>query len=121
SSANAVQAAPAGLAITISSAAALAGTSIATTAIATSTKAIAMTTLQKTFIAAALTAAIGTSIYEANKASTLQTQVQTLEQRQIPLAVQNPQLTRERDDATRQLAALRDENGRLARDQAELL
>ena len=47
-SANAVQAAPAGLAVTISTAAALAGTTLATTATATATKAIVMTTLQKT-------------------------------------------------------------------------
>ena len=45
-SANAVQAAPVGLAVTISTAAALAGTTLATTATATATKAIAMTTLQ---------------------------------------------------------------------------
>ena len=51
-SANAVQAAPVGLAVTISTAAALAGTTIATTATATATKAIAMTTLQKTLITA---------------------------------------------------------------------
>src|ERR1022692_4414750 len=49
-SANSVQAAPAGLAVTISAAAALVGTSLATTATATATatKAIVMTTLQKT-------------------------------------------------------------------------
>jgi len=45
-SANAVQSAPVGLAVTISTAAALAGTTVATTATATATKAIAMTTLQ---------------------------------------------------------------------------
>ncbi len=50
--ANAVQAAPVGLAVTISTAAALAGTTITTTIIATATKAIAMTTLQKTLVAA---------------------------------------------------------------------
>jgi cell division protein FtsB len=47
-SAKAVQAAPAGLAVTISSAAALSGSTLATTA--TATKAIAMTTMQKTLI-----------------------------------------------------------------------
>src|SRR5437016_2817859 len=51
-SANAVQAAPIGLAATISTAATIAGTAIATTATATATKTIAMTTLQKTLIAA---------------------------------------------------------------------
>src|SRR2546426_5142358 len=53
-SANAVQAAPAGLAVTISTAAALAGTTIAATATAIATKAIVMTTLQKTILAVTL-------------------------------------------------------------------
>src|SRR5947207_9331144 len=61
-SANAVQAAPAGLAVTISTAAALAGATIAATATASATEAIAMTTLQKTIIGATLLAAVGTGI-----------------------------------------------------------
>jgi RNA polymerase sigma factor (sigma-70 family) len=72
--ANAVQAAPAGLAATISTAAALAaGTTLATaaTATATATKAIAMTTLQKTLIGATLAAAVGTGIYEVRQAAQL--------------------------------------------------
>jgi RNA polymerase sigma factor (sigma-70 family) len=56
--ANAVQAAPVGLAVTISTAAALAGTTVATTATATASKAIAMTTLQKTVFAVTLIAAL---------------------------------------------------------------
>src|SRR2546425_2112043 len=63
--ANAVQAAPVGLAVTISTAAALAETTIATTATVTAVKTIAMTTLQKTLITAILVAAAGTGIYEA--------------------------------------------------------
>jgi RNA polymerase sigma factor (sigma-70 family) len=59
-SANAVQAAPAGLALTISTAAALVGTSIATTVSATATKAIVMTTLQKTLITATIALTVGT-------------------------------------------------------------
>src|SRR5439155_20518649 len=47
-SANAVQAAPVGLAVTISTAAVLAGTTLATTA--TATKTIVMTALQKTIV-----------------------------------------------------------------------
>src|SRR5436190_20404937 len=81
-SANAVQAAPVGLAVTISSAAALAGTTFTTTASATATKAIAMTTLQKTIIGATLAAAVSTGIYEARQASMLRNQVQTLQQQQ---------------------------------------
>ena len=117
-SANAVQAAPVGLAVTISTAAALAGTTIATTATATATKAIAMTTLQKTLITATLVVAVGTGIYEARQASRLRNQVQTLQQQQIE---QIQQLSHERDDATNQLAALRNENERLNRNTAELL
>ena len=120
-SANAVQAAPAGLAITISTAAALAGTTIATTATATATKAIAMTTLQKTIITATIVTAVGTGLYEARQASNLQTQVQMLQQQQAPLAEQLDQVTRERDDAKRQLAVIRDDDKRLKRDGAELL
>ena len=120
-SANAVQAAPVGLAVTISTAAALAGTTIAATATATTIKTIAMTTLQKTIIGAALAAAIATGIYEARQASSLRTQVQTFQQQQAPLADQIQQLTSDRDEATRQLAALRDENERLNRNTTELL
>ena len=54
--ANAVQAAPVGLAATISTAVALAGTTLTTTATATATKAIAMTTRQKTLARSALSA-----------------------------------------------------------------
>jgi RNA polymerase sigma factor (sigma-70 family) len=57
--ANAVQAAPVGLAVTIATVATLAGTTLATTATATATKAIVMTTLQKTLITAVLVAAGG--------------------------------------------------------------
>jgi RNA polymerase sigma factor (sigma-70 family) len=120
-SGNAIQAAPIGLAVTISAAAVLAGTTLATTATATATKAIAMTALQKTIIGAALAAAVGTGIYEARQVSNLRSQVQTLQQQQAPLAEQVEQLTRDRDDATNKLAALRDENDRLNRNTAELL
>ncbi|HYG33710.1 MAG TPA: sigma-70 family RNA polymerase sigma factor [Clostridia bacterium] len=55
-SANAVQAAPVGLALVISSASTPAGTTISTTATVTATQAIAMTTLQKTLLGIALIA-----------------------------------------------------------------
>ena len=116
-SANAVQAAPVGLATTIS-AAALAGTTAVTAVTIAATKAIAMITLQKTLITATIVAAIGTGIYEARQASTLRTKVQTLQQQQ---AEQIQQLQNERDDATSQLSALRDDNKRLKRNAAELL
>lgn len=118
--ANSVQAAPIGLAATIT-AAALSGTTITTAAVIAATKDIAMTTLQKTVIGAVLAAAVGTGIYEACQASTLRRQVQTAQQSQSPPIGDFEQLTRERDDATRKLAALRKENERLARSNLELL
>ena len=117
-SANAVQAAPVGLAVTVSVAAALAETTIATTASATATKAIAMTTLQKSLIAATLVAAVGVGIYESRQASVASARAEALQQQQTSLT---GQLARERDEAARQLAALRDERERLNRDTGELL
>ncbi|MBI3853038.1 MAG: sigma-70 family RNA polymerase sigma factor [Verrucomicrobia bacterium] len=119
-SANAVAVGPAGLATTLSTAA-LAGTTIAINTTATVTKAIVMTTLQKTLIAATVVAAVGTGINEARQASTLRSQVQTLQQQRAPIAEQIQQLTKDRDDAKHQLAASRDENERLNRNTAELL
>ncbi len=87
-SANAVQAAPAGLAATISTTAILAGTTMAATATATAIKTIAMTTLQKSLITATLAVVAGAGIYEARQASTLRSRVQTLQQAQVPLAEQ---------------------------------
>jgi RNA polymerase sigma factor (sigma-70 family) len=120
-SANGVLTAPAGLS-TVIAVTALAGTTIFTAATATVGKAIAMTTIQKTLIAAALAAAVGAGIYEASQASTLRAQVQTLEQQQqAPSAEQIEQLQRERDEASRQLGLLRDDNERLSRNTPELL
>ena len=73
-------------------------------------KAIAMTAFQKTLVTVAIVVAAATGVVETHRAWTLRTQAEALEQ----------QLTRERDDAHRQLAALRDENERLARNTAEL-
>ncbi len=112
-SANAVQAAPVGLAVTISSAAVLAGTAVQTSTTIAVTKAIAMTALQKTIIAVMLAAAAGTGIYEAHQVSRLHEQNQTLQQQQAPLAEQIRELQRQRDDATNQLAAVNNEIARL--------
>jgi len=71
-SANAVQAAPAGLAATISSAASVASSAAATTI----TKAIAMTILKKTCVTATIIIAVGTGIHlEMHKVLPLQRQV----------------------------------------------
>ena len=118
-SANAVQVAPIGLAVTISSAA-ISGAGIAATSTATATQAIAMTTLQKTLIATTLVAAIGAGTYEARQASVLRTQFQALQQQQTPLREQLQQLQRERDDAAGKLAAQQQENEQMRRNLAEI-
>ena len=126
-SAHVVQAAPAGLAATLSHAA-LAGTTIATNATVTAAKTITMTTLQKSILGATLAVAVGTGIYEARQASASRSRLQTLRQQQGPLAEQIDQLTRDRDSAASNLAALqndlarlRSDNDRLRRDTAELV
>ncbi|MGC3957440.1 MAG: RNA polymerase sigma factor [Verrucomicrobiota bacterium] len=120
-SANAVQAAPVGLVLTISTAATLTGTTLATTATVTATKAIAMTALQKTIVAATIAVLAGVGIYETRLASQLRAQNQALQQLQAPLNEKIQLLQNERDETTRQLAVLRDDNERLNRNTAELL
>jgi RNA polymerase sigma factor (sigma-70 family) len=120
-SANAVQAAPAGLAITISSTAALAGTTFAGAATAAVVKTIAMTTLQKSLITAAFAVAVGAGIYEVRQSSRLRGNLATLQDQQASLTLEVQQLARERDDATNRVAILLGDNERLQRDTAELL
>lgn len=110
--ANAVQAAPAGFAATISVAAVAGGAVQASTLIA-ATKTIAMTTLQKAIVTAALAAAVGTGIYAARQNSQLSSKIQALQQERAPLTAQIQRLEQERDQATNQLAAVLDENARL--------
>jgi hypothetical protein len=120
-SANAVQAAPAGLAITISAAAAVSvGTTMTATALTTASKTIAMTTLQKTLVAAALVAAVGAGIFETHHVWPLRNQVWALRRQQAPLFAQIDQLTRERDDAIAAQAALQKDNETLRQTAAEV-
>jgi RNA polymerase sigma factor (sigma-70 family) len=100
-SANAVQAAPVGLAAAISAAFLLTGTAVSTSTVIATTKVIAMTTLQKTLIAATVAVLAGAGIYEARQAAQLRQQNQSLQQEQ---AEQIRQLQRERDDAVKRLA-----------------
>jgi RNA polymerase sigma factor (sigma-70 family) len=117
--ANAVQAAPVGLAATFSTTA-IAATTI-TAASVTATKTLAMTTLQKTLLGAAIAAVVGTGIYEAREASNARAKADTLRRQQGNLYEQIQQVTRERDEATNQIAALREDFGRLTRNSDELL
>jgi len=120
-SVNAVQAAPTALATQVVAGAFTTSTLAASAAAATQT--IAMTTLQKTLIGTTLVAAIGTGIFEANQASQLREQNQTLLQQQTPLIAQLQQLQRERDEATNRLALVAREVAQLKSEQkqAELL
>ena len=116
-SANAVQAAPVGLAVTISTAAALAGTAFHTSIAVSTTKAIAMTALQKTLVTSVIAATITTAIYQTRQAAIWRDRSQALHEQ---TGAQIQQLTGERDAAMRQLAALGAETNR-AGNTAELL
>ena len=86
--ANAVQSAPAGLALSITTSAALASVTFSTLTSSTAAKTLAMTTLQKTLLAVALVASIGVATYKARQASLLRAQVRALRQQppaQTPL------------------------------------
>ncbi len=87
--ANAVHAAPVGLAASIATAAALTGTTLAATATAHAIKTIAMTTLQKIIIGATLAAAVGTGIYEARQNSKLRDENATLRQQTAQLKIES--------------------------------
>ena len=117
-SANAVQAAPTGLAASIS-VVSLAQTAVSTTVVAAS-KTIAMTTIQKTLVTATVAVLAGAGLYQTRQAAQLRVQAQTLRQQQAAWSNQFQNLQRERDEASRQLAAMRDENERLNRNPAEL-
>jgi RNA polymerase sigma factor (sigma-70 family) len=120
-SANAVQAAPTGLTVTISTAAALAATAIQTSTAIVTTKAIAMTTIQKTLITTTIAAAVGTGIYEAQRAAYFQEQAQTHQHAQDSLTKENQQLRQERDDAATKLATAKWQAGQPSGDMAELM
>jgi RNA polymerase sigma factor (sigma-70 family) len=120
-STNAVQAAPVGLAATIS---------IQTSIAIAATKTIAMTTIQKSLIAATLAAAIGTGIYEAYQASRWRDEAGTLRRQQAALAEQISQLKSENEsfsnrvvlnsERLRELLRLRGETALLRREKREL-
>jgi RNA polymerase sigma factor (sigma-70 family) len=96
-SANAIQAAPIGLAVTISTATALAGAAIQTSTAIAATKAIAMTTFQKMLVTVVIAASLATPLLVQRHAQArLREQDETLRQR------------------TERLARLRTENERLS-------
>ena len=104
-SANAVQAAPAGLATKI----------LAATSGLTVTAGITM--IQKLFIAGFAAVAIGGGIYSFH----LQKQIAALQEQQTALKQQMAQTSQERDDANNQLAVAQRENEQRQNNQDELL
>ena len=115
-SANAVQAAPVGLAVTISTATVLMGATLAT-----ATKAIAMTSLPKTLVTATVVVLAGVGIYEACQVVRLHKQIETLQQRELRMGGALEQLQKERDEAAAKLVALVENDERQSRNFAELL
>lgn len=120
-SANAVAIAPAGLAGVFSTTAMLSGAAVQTSAAITITKTITMTTLQKTFIAAALTAAVGTGIYQAHQTSNLREQNESLEQQQTAQAGQLAKLQTENKRLSNQVAQVKDSQALSKEQSTELL
>jgi hypothetical protein len=120
-SANAVQAAPVGLALTITTAATLAGTTLATTATVTATKAIAMTALQKTIVTATIAVLAGVGIYEAVQSAHLREQALEHRRQQLLSAKEIQQLRSEYDKGTNFIAALKAEIAKNEDNKLELL
>ncbi len=79
-SANAVQAAPPGLALSITAAVLQAGAAVTAATASTAAKAIVMTTAQKIAITTTLALAVGVGVYEARQSSILRARVNTLQQ-----------------------------------------
>jgi RNA polymerase sigma factor (sigma-70 family) len=119
-SANAVQAAPAGLAATIATAT-LAGATVTTSTAVIAAKTIAMTTLQKIAVTTALAVVTGAGIYQAHQAAQLREQNLALRQSQADLTAQLEQLQRERDAATNRLASSAENSATDKNNNAELL
>ncbi len=119
-SANAIQAVPIGLVITISNTS-LSGTTIAATAIATAAKTIAMTTLQKALVTLIVTVAVGTGIYEARQATSARNYVLVLQRREALLTEKIQESERDRDSARQRMTSLADEIAKIrSNNKAEL-
>lgn len=121
-SANAIQAAPVGLATTI--AAGSLAVPISASATLTTAKIIAMTTLQKIAIGAVIVGAAVTIAYQQHKVSDLRRQNDAMTQQQgsqSALAAQVRQLQQERDEASNALASAKEENAALRNRPTEVL
>jgi hypothetical protein len=119
-SANAVQAAPAGLAMVISATALANGTGM-TAAILATTKTLAMTTIQTTLVTAALLATAGAGLLAAHNNAVLRERNAALTQQSAPGAERLAQLQRDYAGATNRLATMAQALADAKQDELELL
>jgi len=106
--AHGAEAAPAGLALSITTATFAAGTVAILSSTAAST--LTMTLLQKSLLVLSILAVAGTGLYEARAVSLQSSQIQQFQQDSQHLADENRQLRLQRDDAQKQL----DQSAKLA-------
>jgi RNA polymerase sigma factor (sigma-70 family) len=118
--ANSIQSAPAGLSSLVCSASIISAAAMEHATTLGLTKAIAMTTIQKFSIGAILVAALGTGIYEAQRASRFQARSLELEQKQAPFTEEVRQLRQAQGQATGKLEQTQQELEQLRRETAEL-
>lgn len=120
-SANAIQAAPAGM-VSLITKSVLTGTASATaiTLVATTTT-IAMTALQKLAVTAALTVTLGAGAYAIKQAHEAQAVAQTLQAQQALTLAQVQQLQAERDKGSNLIVWLKGELAKNEQNNAELL
>jgi RNA polymerase sigma factor (sigma-70 family) len=102
--AGAVQTAPIGLGLTISSAAAVSGAAGQLAAIE-AIKTLAMTTTQKTLLGAAFAVLVGAGFYGQRLISQQQDEVRSLQEQAARLAAENRQLRHDREDDAQLLRA----------------
>jgi RNA polymerase sigma factor (sigma-70 family) len=124
-SAHAIQAAPVGLFPTIATTSLTAATaSLSASATLATAKIIAMTTLQKIAIGAVLVGATVTIALQHREVSRLREQTDAIAQQQArekALTLQIQQLQQERDQATNDLASIKEENATLKSRPTEVL
>ena len=122
-SANSVQAAPPGLAATVTAAAAKGGavSGSTLTLIKGALKIMAWTKAKMAIVSGVAAVLVGTSVYRTQQVAKLRAQNLTLQQAQAPLAEQIRQLQLDHDVATNELAALQDAAAQTSNNNAELL
>jgi RNA polymerase sigma factor (sigma-70 family) len=115
-SANAVQAAPSGLAAALGTGTVLAASALSSSTAVPIANTIVMTTLQKTIVAVALAGTVVGLVYQARQVSSLRQQVQhqkEAQKAQAALKDQMQELQQEHHRATNALAAVSAENAAL--------